>query len=120
MRAAVEAGFDPFSTRLVDETTIDHWSEGHYGEIYGSPGPAANRDFSPAYATALRKWRMDLVMKDATPWRFCRSCAAAIRGHTSVQRLPSRSVAEIAGERAVRAMVFGEGQPAKKWWEFWK
>jgi hypothetical protein len=75
MREFVEKGFDPFSTQLVNQSTIDTWSRGLYGEIYGGPEP---KDFTPAYSAALENWRRDLVSTETSDWLFCDKCYEAL------------------------------------------
>ena len=75
MRDFVRNGFDPFSLQLVNQTTIDQWSRGLYGEIYGGPEP---KDFTPAYSAALNNWREDLVSAETSQWAFCQSCSDAL------------------------------------------
>lgn len=75
MRYFVERGFDPFSLQLVNQTNIDMWSNGLYGQIYGGPEP---KDFTPAYQAALDNWRANLVSTDDSEWTFCEHCAEAL------------------------------------------
>ena len=122
MRAAVEAGFDPFTSQLVNESTIDQWSRGAYGEIYGAPGSQAGKDFAPAYRAALENWTSDLVAEETSPWRFCPKCAASIRPFTGSRGSGvSKSAAELRGERLVQDLTFGNlASSPRKWWQFWK
>ena len=122
MRVAVEAGFDPFKSRLVNQSTIDQWSRGAYGEIYGAPGPEAVKDFGPAYRTALENWRRELVNTDTSPWRFCPRCAGAIRPFTASRSSGvTKTASEIRGERFAQALAQGSlTPPLRKWWQFWK
>lgn len=121
MRAAVESGFDPFTSRLVDQVTIDQWSDGVYHEIYESPGPEETKDFTPAYQAALRKWKRDLVDTDTSAWRFCSQCATNVSQFTSGRSSVTRTAEELRGEQMVRDLVFGNvGSPRPKWWQFWK
>jgi len=122
MRAAVDAGFDPFTSRLVDQVTIDQWSDGVYRELYEAPGPEGSKDFTPAYQAALNKWKRDLVATDTSPWRFCATCAANVRQFTSQGSGVKRSAQELRAEQTVRQLVFGDSAapPPPKWWQFWK
>ncbi len=85
MRRIVEKGFDPFTRQLVNQTTIDTWSHGKYGEIYRFPEP---RDFTPAYKSAFQNWKKDLVNVEKDPWRFCRKCGDIIDNYNpSIQKV---------------------------------
>ncbi len=71
MRRVTGNGFDPFSSKLVDNTTINSWSQGLFDKIYFSPEP---RDFTPAYQAAFNKWKKELVDKDDSRWDLCHEC----------------------------------------------
>ena len=124
MRDAVAKGFDPFTTRLVNETTINQWSEGLYDEIYAAPASGGSRDFTPAFQAALKNWKRDLVDTDTSAWRFCPDCANKVRQFTSASSQVSRTAEELRGEQFVRDLVFGNAAPPprkwQKWWQFWK
>jgi hypothetical protein len=105
MRQVVARGFDPFSTRLVDETTISHWSRGMYDEIYDRPD---DRDFTPAFQEALRNWTNDLVATETSAWRFCAACGAKVAAYTSALGMPRYTAQEVAAQRNVQALVFGD------------
>ena len=122
MQGAVNAGFDPFTTRLVDEVTIDQWSDDLYGQIYDTAGPNESKDFTPAYQAALRKWKRDLVDTDTSPWRFCTKCATSMRQFTAHGSGVKHSAAEIRAQQNMIDLVFGSTAPApkRKWWRFWE
>jgi hypothetical protein len=126
MREAVDSGFDPFSASLVDQSTIDQWSNGLYGQIYGSPGDFETKDFTPAYEAALSNWRRDLVETDSSTWRFCADCGSEIRQFTLPVYAVTKSAEEARAEHTVSQIVSGvssstEASPRRpKWWQFWK
>lgn len=126
MREAVENGFNPFSTGLVNRSTIDQWSNGLYGQIYGSPGESDSKDFTPAYDAALSNWRRGLVETDDSPWRFCSDCGSKVRQFTLLGYGVTRSMDEFIAERTVSEMSSGvsswseAASPRPKWWQFWK
>lgn len=78
MRSAVKAGFDPFASNLVNQSTIDQWSRGLYREIYGASGLESEKDFGPAYRVALENWKNDLVATESSSWMFCGKCATIV------------------------------------------
>jgi len=104
MRQIVAKGFDPFSTRMVNETTISHWSRGMYDEIYDRSG---ERDFTPAFREALRNWKDDLVATETSAWRFCAACGAKVAPYTSHLGTPHYTAQEITAQENIQALVFG-------------
>jgi hypothetical protein len=74
MRIATDKGFDPFSSKLVDNTTINSWSQGLFDKIYHS---SDSRDFTPAYQAAFKKWKKELVDTDRSKWNLCFKCFEA-------------------------------------------
>lgn len=122
MQAAVNAGFDPFTSSLVDQATIDQWSDGLYGQLYEAAGPNESKDFMPAYQAAFKKWKRDLVDTDTSAWRFCAKCAANVRQFTAYGSGVKRSAAEIRAQQNVNELVFGSAAtpPKRKWWRFWE
>jgi hypothetical protein len=120
MQAAVNAGFDPFTSRLVDQVTIDQWSDGLYGQLYDAP--EESKDFTSAYQAAFKKWKRDLVDTDSSAWRFCSKCAGNVRQFSAHGSRVKRSAAEIRGQQTVNELVFGSvvTPPKRKWWRFWE
>jgi hypothetical protein len=99
MRRIVEKGFDPFTRQLVNQTTIDTWSHGKYGEIYRLPEP---RDFTPAYKAAFQNWKKDLVDVEKDPWRFCKKCGDVIDNYK-----PSMEKVKLSDEEIhSRSLIF--------------
>lgn len=110
MRRAVEKGFDPFATRLVNESTVDQWSKGLYGKIYGRAG---DKDFTPAYKEALNNWKSELVATETSAWRFCSDCDSKLSPYTFALSKPRHTAEEVAAENNISAMMFGDLEPER-------